>query len=104
MPDDHGPQGPWSKRVKWPNTTNEQEKLVMQYRNAPAHIRAAISRQWHRWETPDGTPAAQAMHDCLESDWRWLDCDECDTCEIRVCVDCGADIDEPTYEFTSKEK
>jgi hypothetical protein len=42
-------------------------------------------------------------HNCLESEWRWLDCDECDTCEIRVCVDCGADIDEDQYEFTSKE-
>ena len=44
-----------------------------------------------------------AEHNCLEAEWRWLDCDECDTCEIRVCVECGADIDADQYEFTSKE-
>lgn len=33
----------------------------MKYRNAPAHIRAAIDRSAQRWETPDGTPALVAL-------------------------------------------
>lgn len=33
-------------------------------------------------------------HDCADSAWRWLDCDECEECEIKVCVDCGATINE----------
>jgi len=42
------------------------------------------------------------MDTCEHTQWRWLDCDECDTCEIRVCVACGADIDEDEYEFVTK--
>ena len=30
-------------------------------RHIPAHIRAAIARNAHRWETTDGTPALEAM-------------------------------------------
>jgi hypothetical protein len=36
-----------------------------------------------------------ADHNCLEAEWRYLDCDECDVCEIRICVECGADVDAP---------
>jgi hypothetical protein len=31
-------------------------------------------------------------HNCIESEWRFLDCDDCDVCEIRVCVDCGKEV------------
>jgi hypothetical protein len=33
--------------------------------------------------------------ECLHSDYRWLDCADCDErgeeCDVLVCVDCGAD-------------
>jgi|MDTC01.3.fsa_nt_gb hypothetical protein len=31
-------------------------------------------------------------HNCLEAEWRWLECDKCDVCDIRVCVECGAEV------------
>jgi len=34
------------------------------------------------------------MDNCQHSEWRWLDCDECDTCELKVCIQCGADVNE----------
>jgi hypothetical protein len=34
---------------------------------------------------------------CDSTNWRWLDCDDCvdvhETCQMRVCVDCGSDVD-----------
>ena len=33
-----------------------------------------------------------SIHNCLESEWRFLDCDDCDVCEIRICVDCGKEV------------
>ena len=45
-------------------------------------------------EPPVNPPERREVHNCSESDWRWVDCDECETCEIRVCVECGADIEE----------
>lgn len=35
-------------------------------------------------------------HECMDSEWRWLDCAECEAdevpCDIKVCVTCGADV------------
>ena len=37
-------------------------------------------------------------HNCLNSAWRWLDCQECEeageTCEMKICVECGKDVGE----------
>ena len=30
---------------------------------------------------------------CLEAEWRFLDCDKCDVCEIRICVECGKEVE-----------
>lgn len=32
-------------------------------------------------------------HNCLDSDWNIVECDKCDVCEIRICVDCGKEVD-----------
>lgn len=44
----------------------------MQYRNAPAHIRAAINEQAHRWTTTTGEPLTNVLpryendcHNCV---------------------------------------
>lgn len=33
----------------------------MRYRNAPAHVRAAIREAAERWETTDGTPLIELL-------------------------------------------
>lgn len=34
---------------------------------------------------------------CDSTNWRWLDCDDCadvhEVCQMRVCVDCGNDVE-----------
>jgi hypothetical protein len=35
--------------------------------------------------------------ECLHADYRFLDCDECEDCEIQICVDCGIDITESDF-------
>ena len=42
------------------------------------------------------------ISECCNAFIRWLDCDECDTCELQVCVECGADVNEDQYEFTER--
>ena len=38
-------------------------------------------------------------HDCncLEAEWRWLDCDDCcqagETCQLKICVECGKEVE-----------
>ena len=34
------------------------------------------------------------MIDCKHPEWRFLDCEACDVCEEKVCVDCGFSIKE----------
>ena len=45
----------------------------MKYRKAPAHIRGAINREAHRWETADGTSALVALGMVVER----VRCPEC---------------------------
>ena len=39
---------------------------------------------------------------CLHKNYRFLDCDECEDCEIQICIECGMDITEA--DFIEKEK
>ena len=46
---------------------------------------------------PSRSFSIEASHVCEESEWRFLDCEKCEECQIRVCVDCGAEVGtEPT--------
>ncbi len=46
---------------------------------------------------PSRSFSVENSHVCEESDWRFLDCDKCEECYIRICVDCGAEVGtEPT--------
>ena len=41
--------------------------------------------------------SVEVSHVCEESEWRFLECDKCSECYIRICVDCGAEVGtEPT--------
>lgn len=40
----------------------------------------------------DQVAIEDTTHNCLEAEWRWLECDKCDVCDIRVCVECGAEV------------
>jgi hypothetical protein len=46
------------------------------------------------------------ISECCNAFVRWLDCDECNSgggvCELKVCVECGADVNEDQYEFTER--
>lgn len=34
---------------------------------------------------------------CNHQEYRFLDCEECDTCQVIVCVSCGQDISENDF-------
>jgi hypothetical protein len=31
---------------------------------------------------------------CKHRNWRFLDCEECLECHLKICVDCGANLNE----------
>lgn len=37
------------------------------------------------------------MTTCEHKETRFLDCDECENCEVQICVDCGEDITENDF-------
>jgi hypothetical protein len=36
----------------------------------------------------------QLINACQHINQRFLDCDDCEVCEMKVCVDCGTEISE----------